>query len=198
MSITFFTAPFSSAIPVAVLLEELAVPHEAVVLDLKKGEARRPEVLALNPNGKVPTLVVEGTPIFEALAIAHYLADRHGVAQRLWPASDAPARLEALSWTSWAYVSYGAGLRLFSAQPEGSEARAAAHAECTRLLAVLDARLEKAAWILGAEFSLADSVVANAVKYGVFAGVSYATHPRVAAWMERNEARPAFRNAWAA
>lgn len=197
MSITFFTAPFCSATPVAVLLDELSLPHETVVLDLKKGESRQPQVLALNPNGKVPTLVVDGTPLFEGLAIAHYLGDRHGVSRGLWPAAEAPARLEAISWTAWAYVSYGAVIRLLGALPADGEARAAAQRESTQLLDVLDARLVKAPWILGGSFSLADSVLANTVKYGSFSGVGYAGHPHVAEWMGRNEARPAFQRGWA-
>lgn len=196
MSITFFTAPFSSATQITAVLAELQLPHETVVLDLKKGESRRPEVLALNPNGKVPTLVVDGTPMFEALAIAQYLGDRHGVSRGLWPAVDTPARLEALSWTTWAYVSYGFVIRLLAATPADGEAHAGARREGTALLDVLDARLAKAPWILGAEFSLADTVIANTVKYGNFAGLAFAGHPHVADWMARNEARPAFSQSW--
>ena len=41
-------------------------------------------------NGKVPTLVVDGTPMFEALAIIQWLGDRYGVQQGLWPAANSP------------------------------------------------------------------------------------------------------------
>jgi len=106
MKLTFYAAPQSSSIPVASALAELEVPHERIDLDLSRGEQRRPEFLALNPNGKVPTLVVDGTPIFEALAIHHWLGDRFGVAKGLWPAADSPERQTALSWSTSAYVSY--------------------------------------------------------------------------------------------
>ena len=69
MSIVFYWSPFSSASPIACALAELQVPQERVKVDLKAGEQRRPEFLALNPNGKVPTLTVDGAPLFEALAI---------------------------------------------------------------------------------------------------------------------------------
>src|SRR5688572_26992227 len=107
MSITFYAAPQSSASPVTCALVELGVPHERVNVNLKAGDTRKPEYLALNPNGKVPLLVVDGTPLFEALAILQWLGDRYGVEKKLWPAQDEPARLEALSWTTWGYVSYG-------------------------------------------------------------------------------------------
>src|SRR5215212_8353459 len=108
MTITFYEAPFSSATPVACALAELGVPHERIRFDLTSGIQKKPEFLALNPNGKVPTLVVDGTPMFETLAIVQWLGDRYGVAKGLWPAFDDPARLTALSWTAWCYVTCGA------------------------------------------------------------------------------------------
>lgn len=95
MSIVFYTATWSSAAPVAYALAELGVPHEQVTLDLEAGDQRKPEFLALNPNGKVPTLVVDGTPMFEGLAIVLWLGDRYGVERGQWPHADAPARFEA-------------------------------------------------------------------------------------------------------
>jgi glutathione S-transferase len=46
-----------------------------VKVDITTGEQRRPACLALNPNGKVPTLTVDGAPMFEALAIAIWLGE---------------------------------------------------------------------------------------------------------------------------
>ena len=110
MAITFYSAPMSSASPVAAALAELNVPHETVTLDLKAGDQKKPAYLALNPNGKVPTLVADGTPMFEALAIMQWLGDRFGVAKGLWPAADSPARMQAMAWSTWAYVTYGTTL----------------------------------------------------------------------------------------
>ena len=55
------------------LLEELGLPYEHV-----SASPRSPDVVALNPAGKVPVLVVEGTPITDSTAILSFLADRHG------------------------------------------------------------------------------------------------------------------------
>ena len=101
MSLTFYFAPQSSASPVACALAELDVEHERVRLDLKAKDQKKPGFLALNPNGKVPTLVVDGTPMFEALAIMLFLGERFGVERGLWPAAKDPARLAALSWCAW-------------------------------------------------------------------------------------------------
>ena len=203
MSITFFTAPMSSATPVTVVLAELGVPHETVVLDLRKGETRKPEFLALNPNGKVPTLVVDGTPIFEGLAIVQWVGDRYGVERGLWPAADSPARLEALSWTTWAYVTFGAACnRLMRATNERfAELTDAKHAavfsrEAEELLALLEARLAYRPFMLGAELSLVDLVVANNVKFGTYCGLSVDGQPHVKEWLATIAARPAFAASW--
>lgn len=201
MSIVFYYAPFSSASPVASALAELGVPHERVTLDLKAGQTRRPEFLALNPNGKVPTLVVDGTPMFEALAIMLWLGDRYGVERGLWPAASAPARLEAMSWCTWAYVSYAAQLGLLAyatsdrlAPEVNNPAQAAlAKQELERLLGILEVRLGRQQHLLGDEYSLADLVVASVIGYGVMVGAAVDGHPRVKAWLERFQSRDAYK-----
>lgn len=110
MSIVLYWHPMSSATPVACALAELGLPHERVKIDIRAGEQHRPDFLALNPNGKVPTLTVDGAPMFEALAIQLWLGETYGVERGLWPAPGTPERLQALSWCAWAYVSYGAVL----------------------------------------------------------------------------------------
>jgi len=205
MSIVFYAAPRSSSSPVTCALQELGVPHERVPVNLAAGDQKKPEYLALNPNGKVPLLVVDGTPLFEALAILHWLGDRFGVEKQLWPGADAPARLEALSWTTWSYVTFaGAISRLLAASSERSpkemhnEALAtAAREELRQLLGVLDGRLRNRQYLLGAAFSLADLVVASVVHWGKFCGVSVDEHSAVQGWLERCLSRPSLQSPFA-
>ena len=72
MSLIFHDAPMTSAARIHWALEELEIPFEQKKLDLAKGEQRTPELLALNPNGKVPLIVDDGVAIFESLAILLY------------------------------------------------------------------------------------------------------------------------------
>ncbi|MEY2934449.1 MAG: hypothetical protein RL033_5198 [Pseudomonadota bacterium] len=198
MSIVFYAAPQSSASPVTCALAELGVPHERVQLSLAEGKQRSPEYLALNPNGKVPLLVVNGTPLFEALAILQWLGDHFGVEKKLWPAQDSPARLEALSWTTWGYVSYASVVvRYFLATTERVPAEqrspavaAAAQEEAQKLLAVLDGRLSARPYVLGQAFSLADLVLASCVRWSGFSGISLDGHAHVKDWLARCVARP--------
>jgi GST-like protein len=201
MSIVFYYAPFSSASPVASALSELGVPHEKITLDLKAGQTRRPEFLALNPNGKVPTLVVDGTPMFEALAIMLWLGERHGVERGLWPAAHAPARLEAMSWCTWAYVTYASQLALLAyatsdrlpAEVHNPAQAGLARQELDRLLGILEARLARQEHLLGEAYSLADLVVASVIGYGVMVGAAVDAHPHVKAWLERFQSRDAYK-----
>jgi GST-like protein len=179
------------------------VPHERVLVDLKAKEQKRPDFLKLNPNGKVPTLVVDGTPMFEALAINIWLGERFGIDKQLWPAPGTHAAGEALSWSAWAYVTYGStATRLFHASGrwhgegfQNAAQREVATADIAELLRILDERLTGRAFMLGASFTLVDLVVASAVGYSCAGGVSVAEFPRVKAWLENCQARPAARAA---
>jgi glutathione S-transferase len=195
MSIVFYTAPWSSAAPVASALAELGVPHERVTFDLAAGDQKKPEFLALNPNGQVPTLVVDGTPMFEGLAILIWLADTHGVERGLWPRAEAPARLEALSWCAWTYVTYGSWLKVLTRAKDDAAEAALARKEVGALLDILEARLSRQKHMLSAEYSLVDLVVASAVGYGTLVGASVDGHPHVKAWLEGTQRRPSFQAA---
>jgi GST-like protein len=205
MTITLYAAPMSSATPVVNALEELDVPHELVLIDLASGDQRKADFLAHNPNGKVPTLLVDGVAMFEALAIMQWLGDRYGVERGMWPAADAPERLEALSWSTWAYVTFGAIFqRLILASSERVDAALhhegqAEHArkELQDLLAILDRRLDSRDYLLGDAFTLVDLIVGNAITYAAFIGVPTTSHDHVEAWLARFHERPAYKKAWA-
>lgn len=197
MSIVLYWHPMSSATPIANALVELDVPHERVTFDLKAGDQRRPEFLALNPHGKLPTLTVDGNPMFETLAIHFWLAEQYGVARGLWPAAGTAERLQAMSWCAWVYVSYGAVLKSLHVATQGEDATvhsqvhaAAARSGLDQMLALLDDRLAAQPWMLGANYSLVDLVVGAVIGYSVYVGAPVAAHPHVQAWLTRVQERP--------
>jgi glutathione S-transferase len=197
MSIVLYWHPMSSATPVACALSELDLPHERVKIDIRAGEQHRPDFLALNPNGKVPTLTVDGAPMFEALAIQLWLGETYGAERGLWPVAGTPERLQALSWCTWAYVSYGAVLtRLHRATMADEVLRSSAHADAARgelngLLALLDTKLARQPWMLGGAYSLVDLLVASVIGYSAYVGAPVADHAQVQRWLSRVQARPA-------
>ena len=196
MSLVFYWHPMSSATPIACALAELAVPHQRVKIDIRAGEQRTPEYLAINPNGKVPCLVVDGTPLFEGLAIHLWLGEHYGVDKGLWPQDGTPARLEAMSWCTWAYVTYGAVIGRVWLATMDDALRSADHAAAgiraaNGLLDLLEARLSQQPWMLGDAYSLVDLVVGQVVGYGTYMGAAVDAHPAVAAWLQQVQARPA-------
>lgn len=203
-NLVLYASPMSSATPVVHAMAELEVPHECVMLDLAAGEQRASAFLALNPNGRVPTLVVDGVPMFEALAILQWLGEHVGAARGLWPEAGTPERLEALSWSTWAYVTFGGTMQRFihataerlPAEGHSPGQATLAAAELQSYLGLLDARLGDGDFLLGEGFSLLDLIVGSVVAYATICGVPTNEHPRVTQWLERLMARDAYRKAW--
>ena len=99
--LTLYFAPGSSSMAVHIALHEVGVAFEGKPMSFKKNDMRSPDYLALNPEGKVPTLVIDGRPLTEVAAILYYLAKRFPDAELL-PRGDIEADARALSWMSFA------------------------------------------------------------------------------------------------
>jgi glutathione S-transferase len=98
--LTLYFAPGSSSMAVHIALHEIGVAFEARPLSFKDGGLRAPDFLALNPEGKVPVLLVDGRLLTEVAAILFYLAKRFPDANLL-PRDDIEAEAQALSWMSF-------------------------------------------------------------------------------------------------
>ena len=83
------------------MLGELDLDYAFETVDIRKGDQKRPEYLALNPMGKVPTLRDGGVVVTESVAICLYLADRYGYGT-LAPRVEDPARGTYLRWAVFA------------------------------------------------------------------------------------------------
>ena len=99
--LTLYFAPGSSSMAVHIALHEIGVAFEGKPMSFKSNDLRSPTFLALNPEGKVPTLVIGGRPLTEVAAILYYLAKRFPDAGLL-PRDDIEADAQALSWMSFA------------------------------------------------------------------------------------------------
>jgi glutathione S-transferase len=82
MLILYF-APGSSSFAVHIALHEIGVPFEGKPMSFKSNDLRSPAYLKLNPEGKVPTLIVDGRPLTEVAAILYFLAKRFPDAELL-------------------------------------------------------------------------------------------------------------------
>lgn len=207
MSITLYYAPMSNAARILASLEELGVPYEKVKIDLRAGEQKKPEFLALNPNGKVPTIVLDGTPMFESVAIQIALGERYGVEKGLWPALGSPDHLSALTWIVWGQVSLGTAVTRYMQNTSEYMPKELHHAPTAEvalkdthtLLAILDAHLATHANVAGDRFTLADLDIASVLGWATHAAkISLAAYPKLAAWLGNASQRPGLRAAMAA
>src|ERR1019366_4492521 len=98
--LTLYFEPGSSSMAVQIALHEIGVPFEARPMSFRQNDLRTPHYLALNSEGKVPTLVIDGRPLTEVAAILYYLAKRFPDAGLL-PRDDLKAEAQALSWMSF-------------------------------------------------------------------------------------------------
>ncbi len=194
MSLTFYYTPQSSADRVHASLQALGVPYEEVRVNLRAGDAKKPEFLALNPNAKVPLVVIDGTPVFESVAIQIALGERYGVEKGLWPALNSPEHLTAITWLVWAQVNLtGAVFRYMENtadwMPKDQKNPAQAEAALTEmkaLLTILDAQLEGRDYITGKQNTLADIDIVSVLGWGLMmAKLDMTPYANVARWLSR-------------
>jgi glutathione S-transferase len=197
MKITFYYAPMTSATRVHWALEELGVPYEKVKMNLAEREQKKPEYLKLNPNGKVPLLVVDGMPIFESLAQLLFLGETFGVEKGLFP-KPGPERAQAFQWMAWVSVSvHDALVRVIlngERVPEelrNPKAREAAITELAGYLAILDRHVADRSYVLGDVFSLVDCATTAVVPVLSKFGVDTSRYAHMQAWAGRCMQRPA-------
>jgi glutathione S-transferase len=98
--LTLYFVPGSSSMAVHIALHEIGAPFEARPMSFAKKDQRTAEFLALNPEGKAPTLLVDGRPLTEVAAILYYLAKRFPDAALL-PDGDIESDAQAISWMSF-------------------------------------------------------------------------------------------------
>jgi glutathione S-transferase len=98
--LTLYFTPGASSMATHIALHEIGEPFETRLISLARKENHAPDYLALNPEGKVPTLAIDGKPLTEVAANLWYLAKRFPQAGLL-PQDDLFAEAEVLSWMSF-------------------------------------------------------------------------------------------------
>jgi glutathione S-transferase len=209
MSLTFYFAPMSTASITEAVIAELGIPCDRIELNISIGDTRKPEFLKINPNGKVPAIVHEGTAIWESAAITMYLGELFGVDAQLYPAPG-PKRGEAMKWIAWGNVTLAEpASRLFAALPpeqqgdsatntpepvapeqKGPIAMAQAQADIANCLSILNGGLEGRSFLIG-DYSLADTHLQSIVGWIGAMAIDLTPFPNVTAWLQRCYARPA-------
>lgn len=159
---------------------------------------RSASFLAVNPMGLIPAIEDDGLVLTESLANNLYLARKYG-----GPLAPADIREEGLmgNWTMWAATEVEPhAVRIILTHDAGSESTdegkakiAAAVAALGRAFAFLETHLEGREHVVGDRFTVADLNLAEVFRYAMSQTQLFDQHPRVKAWLERCQSRPAFK-----
>jgi glutathione S-transferase len=189
--LVLFYAPQSRAVTALRFMEELDRPYRLEVIDLNKGDHKRPEFLQRNPMGKVPTVLDGNVAVAESGAIFAYLADKYAPG-RLAPRVDEPERADYLRWLFFAagVMEPAFGQKFFKWEVPS---RQVGWGSFEQMLAVVTDAVTKREWLAG-RFSAADVYVASTLAYGTLFGIIPKEGP-VADYVARWQARPATRRA---
>jgi glutathione S-transferase len=183
------------------LLYELGLPFEHIKLNFRGDDLKDPTYRALNPNGRVPTLVDGELVLWESMAINLYLARKYGADAGLWPASIEDEG-RAMQWSFWVMTEVERALlsvlmhnRVLPEDQRNADKASRNRGLLNAPFAVLDGALAGRDHLAGDAFTVADLNVAAVMSWCKPARVSLGDHPHLSAWLDRCLDRPARRQA---
>lgn len=188
MSITIYGQSGSRALRALWMAEELGIDYEHVPTTFAK-QAKEPDFLKINPNGRVPTLVDGELTVWESMAINLHLARRFG--GPLAPKDETELTL-AEHWSFWVMTEvektllqamfHGTGM--FGVE-KSQEKVAQQLALLDRPMAVLNDILTGQDYLMGGRFTVADLNVASVMVFAEFIDETFDAYPAVQAWLAR-------------
>ena len=196
--IKLYGVPMSRAARSIWAIEEVGVEYELVPTSFL-GDSKKPEYLAINPNGRIPTLVDGDVTLFESMAINLYLARKYdGGLQPKTPEDEA----RAVQWSFWVMTEIEPPLmqmllnKVMLPEPRrDAEAVKAAEAAIQKPLRVLDDTLAERTHLVSDAFTIADLNVASVLSMAQFVGFDLSSFANVQRWYAAATSRPAFARA---
>jgi GSH-dependent disulfide-bond oxidoreductase len=192
--IDLYTAPTPNGHKASITLEELEIPYDVHIVNLMAGDQKKPEFLAINPNGRIPAIVDrddDDFAVFESGALMIYLAEKAG---RLLP-PDRRGRSRVIQWLMFQMGGIGPMMgqanvfyRYFPEKIQPAIDRY--QHECRRLFEVLDGQLSGGEWLAGG-YSIADIANWAWVRTHKWSGVPVDGLEHLQRWMGQMAARPA-------
>ena len=175
----FWFSPGASSMATHIALQEVGAQFDARLVSLRGRETHTPEFLALNPDGKVPTLSIDGRILTEVAATLYYLARRYPEAGLL-PAGDIEAEAQVISWMSFIASTI-------------HPARRVGGARLHEVFAIAEQKLAGRPWTVG-DYSIADIHLFRLLwRWMNSGGPAPGTFPGISAHYQRMMARPAVR-----
>ena len=195
--IDFYAWSSPNGAKVRIMLEETGLDYELHPVNLGEGDQKKPDYLAINPNGKIPAIIDRDGPggeevtVFESGAILLYLAEKSG---EFLPA-DPAGRWRVTSWLMFQMAGLGpslaqAGYYLNRAPEPVPHAVERSISEAERLYGVVDKRLAEAEFLAG-DYSIADIASYPWIRNYQRFGLDIADFPNVERWLKTVAERPA-------
>lgn len=205
--IQLFYFPTPNGHKITIALEEMQLPYEIKLVDIRQGDQFKPEFLDISPNNRMPAIIdpngPDGQPvsIFESGAILQYLGRKTG----LFYPTDERQRIEVEQWLMWQMGGFGPMLgqnhHFNRFAPEKIPYAINRYVEETRrLYNVLNKRLADRDYVAGSssdDYSIADMSIIGWALSWEWQDISIAQYPHVSDWIERVKARPAVQRALA-
>lgn len=195
-----YYSPGACAIASHIGLEEAGVDYEIEKIDLRAGQQRTPEYLAINPAGVTPALATSQGVITQNSAILAYVAQMHpnaGLADLNDPF--AFARLQAFNGWLASSLHPAIGKALFSRPPLEGEAKEEALKAALEKYDLAENHLLAGPWVMGEDHSMADGYLMVFTRWARQAGLlDAARFHKLNAHLDRVQARPAVQRVLAA
>ena len=178
-------------------LDLIGIPYELRHVDYFSGAHKKPEFLAINPNGAVPAVVDGDLALSESNAILQYAADL-GASEKYYP-RDLKQRADINRWLLWeastwfpscyTYLVEYVVKPLLKTEPDETIIEKEA-ANWHRLAGILDARLAKSKWLAGDTVTIADIAVAAPMHLRKWQRLPLDEHANLKRWMADVERLP--------
>jgi GST-like protein len=183
----------------SIMLEEVELPYRVHPVDITRDEQHRPDFLAISPNNKIPAIIDTdaGITTMESGAILMYLAEKSG---RLLPTSPRE-RWKTIEWLMWQIGGIGPMLGqahhfLHFNKGVSEYAERRYRDEAMRLYRVLDRRLSGNAYVVGAQYTIADVATWPWIARFEWQGIDLGDYPNVTRWYREIATRPAVRRGY--
>jgi glutathione S-transferase len=194
-SLVFYTNPMSRGRIIRWMLEEVGAPYETKVLSWETGETRSADYLAINPMGKVPTLVHDGVVVTECAAICAYLADAFPQAG-LAPPATSPLRGPYYRWLFFGAgpIEQAVGAKAVGFEPTPEQRASLGFGSMEDVQNALEGAVRDRAYLVGDSFTAADLYLAAQLSWGMEFG-TIEKRPAFETYTAHHLARPAAQRA---
>ncbi|MFZ3324095.1 MAG: glutathione S-transferase N-terminal domain-containing protein [Usitatibacter sp.] len=202
MSIKLYYAPGACSLASHIAIEDVGLPYETVRINTAQGEQRKPEYLAINPRGRVPTVIVDGKVLTENVGILTYFAGGYPKAN-IWP-KDTWHQAKAVSTMAWlsntvhtSFAHLFRPERYVDDDPSREAVKSKARTMYWDQLKEIDGLLAGRKWSVGTSYSVVDGYLLVFYRWGNRNQFPVKTLGNYTVLMDRVLARPSVKKVMA-